>query len=375
MTVFDRYIFKNLLIATIFVAFVLTLIIFLTQSLRFLDLVINSGSSGKAFATLAMLALPRFFEVILPLSIMSATLFLYNKLTLDAELIAMRAVGHSSMALARPAIALGLIVTILLWGITMWTAPISLSKMQSFRTELKSEFSNFLFREGVFNNVGKGLMVFMRERKPDGEMAGLMIHDARDTAAPPSTILAKRGAIVSTADVQQVIVFQGSRQTYNQKSGILQKLKFDRYTIDLPQSEEKSARWTQPDERTITQLLNPDKTNQRDLENLREFNVEIHRRLTSPLLALGFPLIALAALVIGPVDRRGQGRRIAAAILLIMLIQGIFLSSYNIARNNDLGLILMYILSFAPIATSLFLLSSYGEATRRAILYKQKVEA
>ena len=202
MTVFDRYLFKNLLTATLFVAFVLTLIIFLTQSLRFLDLVINSGSSGKAFA-MAMLALPRFSRLFCRFQSCQPLCF-YNKLTLDAELIAMRAIGHSSMSLARPAIMLGLLVTLPVGHYDVDGAKLTV-KMQSFRTELKAEFSNFC-SEGVFNNVGKGLMVFMRERKPDGEMAGLMIHDARDPNAPPSTILAKRGAIVSTAD-QQVIVF------------------------------------------------------------------------------------------------------------------------------------------------------------------------
>ena len=61
MNIFDRYIFKNLLIATVFVAVTLAVVIFLTQSLRFLELVIESGASSSAFWVLTMLALPRFF--------------------------------------------------------------------------------------------------------------------------------------------------------------------------------------------------------------------------------------------------------------------------------------------------------------------------
>ena len=367
MKTFDLYLFKNLAVATAFIAVVLTVIIFLTQSLRFLEIVMNAGSSGYTFWILTCLALPRFFEVILPISLMTATLFVYNKLTLDSELIAIRGMGHSPFDLGKPAMALGIIMTLLLWGITMWGAPISLAKMQQMRQELKAEFSNFMFREGVFNPAGKGLTVYISEKRSDGELLGLMIHDTRDPTKLPATVLAKRGMIVSTPDGHQVIVFDGSRQEYNPASGTLQKLAFDRYTIDLPENKAVSKRWAEPDERTINQLFSPDKRNARDLENMREFNVEIHRRFTSPLLALGFPLIALAALLLGSVDRRGQVGRIAAAVVTVVLIQGLFLASYNLARNSDFGLVLMYVLSFTPIITGLFLLNSRSEGVRQKL--------
>jgi len=107
--------------------------------------------------------------------------------------------------------------------------------------------------------------------------------------------------------------------------------------------------------------MSPDLQNPRDVKALREFNVEIHRRFTSPLLALSFPLIGLLALLVGPIDRRGQSKKIAAAILVVILIQGLFLASYNIARNSDLGIMLMYVLTIAPLCGALFTLSGFGE--------------
>ncbi|MFP4098324.1 MAG: LptF/LptG family permease [Alphaproteobacteria bacterium] len=367
MKTFDLYLFKNLIIATAFTAVVLTFIIFLTQSLRFLEIVMNAGSSGTTFWILTALALPRFFEVILPISLMASTLFIYNKFTLDSELVAMRGMGRSPFDLSKPALALGAIITIILWGITMWGAPLSLSRMQQMRQNLKAEFSNFLFKEEVFNAAGKGLTVYISEKHENGELHGLMIHDTRDPTKPPSTVLAKRGMIVSTPEGHQVIVFNGSRQEFNPKSRTLQKLAFERYTIDLPENKAVSKRWAEPDERTISQLLKPDTQNKRDMENIREFNVEIHRRFTAPLLALSLPVIALLSLLLGSLDRRGQAKRIAIAIITIILIEGLFLASYNLARNNNFGLILMYVLSFAPISLGLFFLDSRSEEKRAKI--------
>ncbi len=372
MNIFDRYIFKNLLIATVFIAITLAVVIFLTQSLRFLELVIESGASSGSFWVLTILALPRFFEVILPLSLMAATLFLYNRMTNDSELVVVRSVGYAPAALARPALLLSLIVTIVLLGVTLWVAPKSIHTMQQMRQMIKAQFSTLLFREGVFNQVGKGLTVYVRERGSEGSLYGLMIHDSRggkDGNQPSSTILAKRGTLVSADEGYQVIVYEGTRQEYDEEQTALKRLDFNRYTIELPESDPVRQRWAEPDERTIFELLNPDPEVQRDIESLRDFKIEIHRRIVSPLLAVVFTLIACVSLLIGPVDRRGQTFRIIGAVAVVVVIQGLYIAAYNLARQSDAGLIFMYGLVLCPLGLSVFALSGLSEGLRRRILY------
>ena len=106
--VFDRYLMKNLLLATLFTALSLAAVIMLTQSLRFLELIINSGASSLSFFALTFLALPRFFEVILPIALMIGVVFIYNRMTTDSEIVVMRASGLSPMRLGQPAFALAI---------------------------------------------------------------------------------------------------------------------------------------------------------------------------------------------------------------------------------------------------------------------------
>lgn len=371
MRVFDWYVFRNLFIALIFIALTLSVVIFLTQSLRFLELVIESGASSTSFWVLTFLAIPRFMEIVLPLSMMAATIFIYNRMTIDSEMIVMRAIGFPPSTLARPAIVLALTVTVVLWGITLWAAPKSLATMYEMRQLIKAQFSSLLFREGIFNQIGDGLTVYARERDDEGELHGLMIHDSREKAKNPSTILAKRGVLVSKDDGYQVLVFDGSRQEYDPKSDAMHRLNFERYTIDLPDSGPVRQRWKEPDERTIFELLNPNMNSPRDVENLHNFNIEIHRRLSGPMLVLVFTLIACSTLLVGPVDRRGQGRRITGAILGIVMVQGLFLVSFNLARHSAFGVPFMYFLVFVPMIFSLFFLSGGGDKIRRTFLYKK----
>lgn len=370
MKVFDRYIFRNLTVSTVFIAVTLAVVVLLTQSLRFLELVINAGASGSAFWILTLLALPRFFEIIVPLALMAGTVFVYNRMSVDSELIVVRAVGYSPFSLARPALILGLIVTVLLWGMTMWVAPKSLAHMHEMRQAIKAQFSALLFREGVFNQAGKGLTVYIRERDSKGDLYGLMIYDSRETGKNPSTVLAKRGALLSVEGGYQVLVYDGTRLEYDRGKGTLSRLNFERYTIDLPDSGPVRQRWQQPDERTILELLNPDPQNARDVESSRDFRVEIHRRVVSPLLALQFVLISCVFLLLGSVDRRGQGWRIVMCIGGVVLIQSLYLVAFNLSRHSDAGLLLMYGLVLIPSALSAYMLSGLSEQARRRILYR-----
>lgn len=371
MGIFDRYIFRNLLVSTVFISVTLAIVVFLTQSLRFLELVIESGASGSAFWALTILAMPRFFEIIVPLALMVSTLFVYNRMTSDSELVVMRAVGHDPDTLARPALVLSVLAMIFLLFLTLWGSPKALSTMHQMRQMIKAQFSTLMFREGVFNQAGKGLMVYVRERSPDGTMRGLMIHDGRNEEAPPSTIIARQGALALTEQGYQVLVSEGTRQEYDPETKTLRRLDFERYSIDLPDSDPIRQRWREPDERPLLDLINPDLANERDKESLRDFRIELHRRIISPMLAVVFTLIAATALLVGPVDRRGQSLRIALVVGGAVLIQGLYIAAYNLARRSDSGLILMYALTLAPLALSIFILGGAGEALRTRFLRRK----
>jgi lipopolysaccharide export system permease protein len=365
MKIINKYLFWQLLSITVIVTLTLTGVIFLSQSLRFLELIIESGASGSIFMLLILLALPRFFEVIVPIALSIATLFLYNRMTTDSELVVMRSLGFSPGRIARPAIILSILTSLLLMFMTTWAGPSASAKMQRLSKEVKAEYSSLIFREGVFNSVAKGVTIYIRKRNADGSLSGMLIHDARKKDEPASTIVAKSGVIVSTDNGQQVLIYDGIQQSYNPKSKALNKLQFTRHSIDIPNDKGRgSDRWVEPDERTFIQLLNPDLTDRDDLRHKREFMVEAHRRIISPLLAPCFALIALCALLLGPVDRRGQGHRIIIASVSIILLQSLYLVFFNIAKDHNYGIILLYMITMLPIIFCGYTLSQFGERFR-----------
>ena len=108
MNSISKYIFRQTAFVMIFVTVVLSFVIWLTQSLRFIDMVVNRGLPVTDFLWLAMLITPRFVTLILPFACAIATVYVYNRLITDRELIVLRAAGFSNFRLARPAIRLAL---------------------------------------------------------------------------------------------------------------------------------------------------------------------------------------------------------------------------------------------------------------------------
>jgi len=356
MQIIDRYIFRQIMIATVFIVGILSVLVLLTQSLRYLDLVMSAGASGLSFWVITLLTLPSFFEVIFPISLVAAVLFVYHRLVMDSELFVMKALGFSPLRLARPALILAIILGVTLFVVMSWIAPYTKANAIVMRKDIKAQMSSLIFREGVFTEAGKGLTVYMRERDKDGNLLGLVIHDARDPEHRPSTIIAARGVFVSTDSGHQVLVYDGSRQEYDEKTGVLKRLDFDRYTIDMPEPTQAApTRRQEPDELQLQDLLSS--SNSDDARALkRAYTLEVQKRILAPLLVPALALIALVSILSGSHDRRGMTRRLMAAAGVVVLVEIFFLTSYNLAKSSPVGFGLMILSVLLPILGSLAVL-------------------
>src|SRR5579885_2571208 len=102
----NRYILRQCLSVMIFVTGALTAAVWLAQSLKLVDLIVNRGLSAEVFLYLAVLILPRFLDIVLPIGAFIAVLFVFNRLMSESELVVMRAAGLGPLSLAKPVFVL-----------------------------------------------------------------------------------------------------------------------------------------------------------------------------------------------------------------------------------------------------------------------------
>jgi lipopolysaccharide export system permease protein len=320
MTLLERYILRQLVTVAALVTLTLTLAIWLTQSLRFVELIVNRGLSLQSYLYLTLLLLPSFLSLMLPVALFTSVLFTYNKLITDSELVVLRAVGLGPYQLSRPALLLASVVVAIGYFLSLYLLPWSYRQFKDLEFNVRSDYSAVLLKDGAFNNVAPGITVYIRSREVDGELQGILIHDNR-VREKTFTLMAERGRLAMTEDGPRVILVNGNRQQFDAETGKLSLLYFDRYTVDLGKiGQAQQDRWREPRERYLSELLflSDDPIDQL---NANRLHAEVHSRLVSPFLGFAFTLISLAALLSGEFNRRGQSRRVMVAILLSAMLQ------------------------------------------------------
>jgi len=360
-----RYVFWQLFVGLTLVTASLSCVVWLSQSLHFVDLIVNSGLSASMFLLLTALMMPNFLTIILPVSLFSITTFAYHRMIMDRELVVMRAAGLGQFNLARPAIVLSLIVVAVGYGLSTYLVPNSYTKFREMQWEIRS-FSNVLLKEGTFNEVSKGITVYVRERTEDGRLLGILAHDDRDPRHT-YTLMSEHGAMIQSTDGARVVMFNGSRQNFDKVTKQLSILYFDRYVFELaPPAQEGQIRHIEARERTMAELYDLDTTGL-DNRNIGKYHVEIHRRLALPWSALGFVMIALSTLISGSFTRRAESRRITLAILFAGGYQASLLTILNIAAKNEMLIPAIYIVTALPMIIGAFVLLMPGLTFKKAV--------
>jgi lipopolysaccharide export system permease protein len=349
----DIYIFRQVLFALLVTTGGLTALIWLTQSLRFVELVVNRGLSFVVFLHLTSLLIPSFVAVILPITTYIVVQFVYQRMAGDRELTVMRAAGLSPWALARPALAVALLVTVVGFGLSIWGVPASMRAFKQYQWEIRNRLAAFLLQDGVFTPLSDKLTVYIRSRDTDGTLRGILVDDARDPTAH-ATIMAERGRLVDSPSGPRVLLLDGSRQEIDHQTGRLDILTFRQNEVDLAQAtKDDSARIADMSEVPLGALLDPHPTLERDRG---KWLAEGHKRLTAPLTTLSYAMVGLLSALGGQFRRHGNVLRPLITIGFMVGLLAIGLAVGSLAARDNRLIFLLWLHATLPGIVCLWLL-------------------
>jgi len=89
----------------------------------------------------------------------------------------------------------------------------------------------------------------------------------------------------------------------------------------------------------------------------RQFVSELNGRLSSPLLAPAYALIAVAALLFGEFNRRGQSIRVFVAAAVTVVTQASYLGVTGLSTKNLSAVPLLYVLPSVVVIIGLMILA------------------
>lgn len=353
MLIYNKYIIKNLLWPILFITLALTGIIWLTQSLRFVDLIISKGIEISTFFYLSILLIPSLLTVILPIALFCGVIFVYNKFINDSEITILKNAGLSQLQLAKPALTISFICVIIGYLNSFYFLPNSYRNFKELQYFIKNNFASIFIQEGIFTNPTNDMTVYIDKKTTNGMYQGIFINDNRK--GDDIAMIAESARIIQTQNGTKFQLLNGSRQAIDH-NGNLSLLYFDDYSLDIYlEAAEKNNRFREPEERFLRELLFPE-PNLLDTQ-IAQIRSEIHQRISLPLTSLALAMIALSMILHGNFSRKGQKKKIlySSIFALLFVITQLFLIEKT--SKHISAIILLYFMILSVIFAALFSLS------------------
>ena len=344
---FDRYLFGQMIRTTIAVSITLVGIMWLFQTIRLLEVVINRGAPISNFLLMSVTVIPLWLTIAVPVSAFVAVIWVFQRAVADRELLVMQASGRSALQLARAPLTLGVLLTVVLIVNSVLVLPQSFGVYKRVQFEVRNSIPTVMLQDNVFIDVVDGLTMLIGEKFDDGLAKDLFIHDER-TEGKIITMTARIGQFVERDGLPAVILQEGERIELSKSGDSGATLLFDTHTVTItPKDRTVSSQMPiDMNEDTISNLLNPEKSPYPDYFNQRR--AEGHYRIVSPALALVLIMIATVGALFGQVRRHIWSKRTMLMIVGSIISISALVSSRSLATSLPSTVPLLYASLLVP---------------------------
>ena len=345
MTLFSRYMFRQVANAFIVILLTLTIVVWLATTLKELNLITSQGQGILLFLQMTLLGLPSLMALIAPNAVLMASLYTLDRMNGDSELIVMTSSGAPIWRIGAPLLALASLVSIGILLANVFLTPASMRALRDFVTQVRADLISQVLQPGRFSSPENGLTFHIRDRSLNGDLLGLLVHDERDDKQVMS-YLAERGRIITNDEGSYLVMLDGYVHRYNAegKDRNVQIVAFDQNMLDLSEFAPKdtTSKDVRPREMYFSDLVSPDMNDKATQRGYGQIRGELHDRLATPLYPLVFAFIAIALLGHARTTRESRWGQILTAFGIALGLRVAGLTAGNVVPINPWAVLLVY---------------------------------
>ena len=330
MNIFHRYTVRDHVAPFVFAFSVIMFVLILKFMLQMMDMITTKGVGIVVVAKLFLYNLPWMIALVVPMSVLIATLMTFGRMGAYGEITAMKAAGVSMYRLISPVVLISILITLIMVWFNNEILPVANYRASNIRNAImfKSPMLSLKNREGQF--ISDLPKITIRVKKIDydtGEMSGVTLfkQDGKDYE---TTIIAEKGRfeayqgggglalVLLNGEFQRISsdklrnirgVFDEFRQFIKVDFNLdisRSTLKHDRtmktseMKLDIEESEDKISKY----ENQIKKISESSSTGDAEtkryqfmIENekrlINRYLVEIHKKNSIPVAAIIFVLI------------------------------------------------------------------------------------
>ncbi|MGE0762019.1 MAG: LPS export ABC transporter permease LptF [Bdellovibrionales bacterium] len=312
-------------------------ILLMFQALRLTEFVLVHGVSFQTIGQIMVYLAVSFLPVILPMSLLFAILLTYGRLSSDAEIVAMKALGLNLIHLTIPALIVGAMATFASAHTSFYLAPWGNRQFEVLINELGRLKAGATIKEGVFSEGFFDLVVYANQvDSKAGLLSKVFIFDERDPQSP-LTIIAREGRLIRDADPRSgdrahLQLVDGSIHRTQQDN--YTKIDFSTYDINLFDPVDLSEKSKSLPSMSINELNHALKKSDLEPKQRVKMEVERQRRWALSLACLIFAFVGVG---LGTTTNRRLARSSGMVLSLIVIIGYwvLYVTAEGLARNQS----------------------------------------
>ena len=214
MRILDRYLIREILPPFLLALGMFTFLLAVNPMLLQARDLLAKGIDLTTVGFMLLMLLPQALGVTLPMALLAGLLMALGRLSGDRESVALLACGVSPVRLLRPVLMVALGVALVDLYVMTTLLPDANQRFREETYRLIAQRGQNDIKAGVFYEGFPGKVLFVREIKPDGTWAGVVLGDTSQPGRPSLT-LARAGYLDLEREQRQVsIVLTGNPVRY-----------------------------------------------------------------------------------------------------------------------------------------------------------------
>jgi lipopolysaccharide export system permease protein len=352
--ILSKYIFKQTLTSVFICTLVFLSVVWLSQSFRTINFIIDKGANISDFFILSAYSFPNWLVISLPFGTFAGCMISYLRLDSDKEIIVMKAAGINTLKISKPAIYVGLMSSAILFITVHFILPLSYKNFKSLQNEIRNSSQELIIKNNIFVDLNDTQTIYVGEINKNNFYEEIFIQDRTDSKQIIE-LFSKNGFISSKGNKLTLYMNQGTRISTNENNNST-IMDFKKYNIEIKKNiiqSNNDVRVIEYNEYNFFDLI---KKANKDIKNQGKLLAEAHNRNTMSLLPIVFTIIAMISTLTGYQSRKPSIYRKIISISVLILIQSLIIIIKNKAHFNLTFLPIMYLLPFSFIIVGFLIL-------------------
>jgi LPS export ABC transporter permease LptF len=349
MKILDRYVFRQVLVTSLFAIVVLSVVLVLGNIFKqLLELLVNHDAPFELILSFIAYILPFSLTFTIPWGFLTAVLLVFGKMSAEHELIALRASGVSIPRICIPVLLLAFVcVGICLW-INVDVAPKAQIKMKDALYNIATNNPLAMFGSDKVIEDFPGRKIYV-ERNQGAELFNLLVYEMNVESDPITVVHARRGLLEPDRENKQLLlhIYDGRFEQRDDKDpedlmkirqGIT--MQESTLTISLAELYEKNKKRKGIGSLTAGELLERLNQDEKATAHLSEkdaraelssLKTEVNKRFSFSLASFAFALIGVPLAITAHRKETTAGFLIS---LVVAFVYFFFIIVADVLRNK-----------------------------------------